>query len=265
MDSTTVPNNSSGTQALQRTLRILDLLSHEHRPMSLSKLTEATGFAKSTVHRLVRTLADANYVSAIGDGYYRLGPALVRLGNAASQWDRDSTLLDVLDRLATASGDTAFHSLRAGTLSVCTERREGNGPIRNFVLHPGDRHPLGIGAGSLAILAALDDDEADRIRHQNLAVFSANSALGVVEADGRLDAALNDARDSGYAVNRGMLEPSSWAIGMAVRDSHGTPVGALSIGTIEPRLGPDRISELVQMLTAETSNLEDKMLRKEDR
>ena len=63
--------------------------------------------------------------------------------------------------LAAESGDSSFVSLRRGSYSVCLQREEGDFPIRTHVLQAGARHPLGVGAGAMAILAALTEAEAE--------------------------------------------------------------------------------------------------------
>jgi DNA-binding IclR family transcriptional regulator len=50
-----------------------------------------------------------------------------------------------------------FFTVRHGDESICLSRDEGDFPLRNQVQKPGDRFPLGVGAGSCAMLAALAD------------------------------------------------------------------------------------------------------------
>ena len=64
---------------------------------------------------------------------------------------------DSLLRLARQSGDTAFLSVRRGDYGTCLHREEGTCPLRSHVLQAGDRHPLGVGAGNIAMLAKLSD------------------------------------------------------------------------------------------------------------
>ena len=64
---------------------------------------------------------------------------------------------------AARSGDTSFLSVRRDAFAVCLHREEGAYPIRTHALEVGDRHPLGVGGGSLAILATLSDAEIERV------------------------------------------------------------------------------------------------------
>jgi len=136
---------------------------------------------------------------------------------------------------------------------VCLHREEGPFPIRSHVLQAGDRHPLGIGAGSLAVLAALPDDEVERAIAANTAIilekYPAYSA-------GLLQSAVTRTRKDGYALNPGLLMKGSWGIGVAVRDPQGRPVYAISLAAIEDRLDEVRRRELIPMLKREAEKLE---------
>ena len=41
---------------------------------------------------------------------------------------------------------------------VCIDRKTGDYPIKVFTVEIGIRRPLGVGAGSIAVLAAMPDD-----------------------------------------------------------------------------------------------------------
>src|SRR5690606_22564443 len=61
-----------------------------------------------------------------------------------------------LRRLSELTLDTSFLTVRREMRAVCLHREEGTFPVRTHALQAGAQHPLGVGAGSLAILAALD-------------------------------------------------------------------------------------------------------------
>jgi DNA-binding IclR family transcriptional regulator len=62
----------------------------------------------------------------------------------------------------------------SGTDGVCLHHEEGSFPIHTQVLSAGRRYPLGIGAGSLALLAAMSDREVERIINANAGVCGRN-------------------------------------------------------------------------------------------
>ena len=72
--------------------------------------------------------------------------------------------LESLRNLSEITMDTSFVSVKRGNYAVCLHREEGTYPVRTHALQAGNQHPLGIGAGSLAMLSALDDG-LHRSRH----------------------------------------------------------------------------------------------------
>jgi DNA-binding IclR family transcriptional regulator len=68
-------------QSVDRALRILALLQGDHR-LSLGEIAQRLGLPASTVHGIVRTLlAHRMVVQEHDSGQYRLGPAVLTLGN----------------------------------------------------------------------------------------------------------------------------------------------------------------------------------------
>lgn len=245
-----------GTQSIERALALLLQVGRtDGEGARLTDLVAASGLAKPTARRalgaLVRTgLLEQDETSR----RYHLGPESYVLGTlAARRFGIQAQAIDGLVRLAQASGDTAFLSVRRDVHVVCLHREEGPFPIRSHVLQAGDRHPLGIGAGSLAVLAALPDDEIGQAIAANAAIiakrYPAYSPASLREAVART-------RKDGYALNPGLLMAGSWGIGVVVRDPRGRPVYSVSLAAIESRLDAARRDELVPLLKAEAAKLE---------
>ena len=76
----------------------------------------------------------------------------------------------------------------------------------------------------------------------------------------RLRELVAETRARGFAVHRGLTHPGSWGIGVVVRDEFDQPTAALSIGTIEARLGEDRQETLAKLLHAEADRVHAKLL-----
>ena len=245
-----------GTQSIERALALLLQVGRtDGEGARLTDLVAASGLAKPTARRalgaLVRTgLLEQDETSR----RYHLGPESYVLGTlAARRFGIQAQAIDGLVRLAQASGDTAFLSVRRDVHVVCLHREEGPFPIRSHVLQAGDRHPLRIGAGCLAVLAALPDDEIGQAIAANAAIiakrYPAYSPASLREAVART-------RKDGYALNPGLLMPGSWGIGVVVRDPRGRPVYSVSLAAIESRLDAARRDELVPLLKAEAAKLE---------
>jgi hypothetical protein len=74
----------------------------------------------------------------------------------------------LLLRLSASLGDTLFLLARSGFDAVCIDRSEGPFPIRSFTGDIGGRVALGVGQGSLAILAFLPEAEREEVIRFNV-------------------------------------------------------------------------------------------------
>jgi DNA-binding IclR family transcriptional regulator len=232
------------------------LAGHGADGVSLSEAARATGFGPATTHRLLTALADVGF--AFQDPrtrHYRLGAVVATLGRAALQQDVASMADGALARLAEATGDTVFASVREGLAAICIGRAIGRFPIRTLTLDVGDRRPLGVGAGSLALLAALPDTEIASVLTRNAAWLKDFDGF-TAEALMRLVA---QTRARGYAFNDGLIVPAMNAIAVPVRDADGRPLFALSLAAIRDRMGPDRLGGLIDRLKSEAAELEHRL------
>ena len=59
-----------------KTIQIIELLRSETRGLRIEEISQLTGFPKSTIYRIVRTLACTEYLCQEGKGVYRLAPIL---------------------------------------------------------------------------------------------------------------------------------------------------------------------------------------------
>ena len=249
----------SGSQSVDRALRLLALVGRgaEHGA-PLSDIVEESGLNKPTARRLLLALMRAGLVEqeAQTKRYY-LGEEAYVLGTLASR--RHGLLelsMESLRNLSEVTMDTSFISVRRENYSVCLHRQEGTYPVRTHALQTGYQHPLGIGAGSLAILAALKDDEVERVLAANEKVLDAqysNYTLGQIRED------VAKTREQGYSVNPGRIVASSWGIGAAILYPDGRVAGALSIAAIDSRLTEKRQPELAQYLKFEAGRIEAKL------
>jgi DNA-binding IclR family transcriptional regulator len=213
---------------------------------STSEAARAAGLARPTAHRLLASLAGEGLVERDGTtGRWLLGPELYLLGAAAARrYDVTALAHPHVRRLALATEESAFFSVRRGEETICLVREDGSFPIRSHVLSEGVRFPLGVASAGLALLAHLPDREVDDYLARDHLVASYGAAHG---ADA-LRARVGETRRLGYCVNPGLLVEGSWGMGAAVFDAAGEPRWALSLTGTEARFGEDRRPELGRLL-----------------
>ena len=221
--------------------------SSQSRRLRLVDLAEMASLSKSTAHRLLQRLLQERMLTRDpGMRGYRLGPLLYELGLAALP---ESNLRELaqpaLQQLARGTGDMAFLVARSGYESVCLDRIAGNFAIQTMTQGVGDRHPLGMGAGGLAILAALPDSEqkivikavAPQLRRYRLTDKLLRERVAATSA-------------SGLAVDEGRAALDVTALGRPVRDRTGNAVGAVFVASIRSRMTEGRQQEVDRLLSA---------------
>lgn len=253
----------TGTQSVERAAALLRAVAaREGTGARLVDLVGDLGLPKATVRRLLGALGREGLVDQdVASRRYHLGAGLIGLGSlAGARFGVRRLALPSLSRLVEESGDTVYLSVRSGLDAVCVERREGDFPIRTLTLSVGDRRPLGIGAGSLALLASLADADAD-------AVIEANAGRAERHCPGldaaRLGELVRRTREAGIAFNDGLVVPGMSALGIAVLDPRGEPKAALSVAAISTRMAPERRPALEEMLRRERRALEREIARQE--
>ena len=235
---------------LPRAFAILRLLAGEASAgLRVTEIARQVGLTQATVHRTLQALIAQDVVEQCERSRrYRLSIAFfvlaARAGNPMNL--RDLCRPSVL-RLCASLGDTIFVLARSGFDAVCLDRSEGPIPIRSFTGDIGGRIALGIGQGSLAILAFLPPAEREEVIRFNLPRVR---ELGMFD-EVYLRTEIEHVRALGYAArSTGLLEGMS-GVAVPICDAEGRAVAALSVGTIAGRLSADRLPVVVDLLQRE--------------
>jgi DNA-binding IclR family transcriptional regulator len=240
-------------KTIDRAARVLWVLARGSSDgLPLGSIGRLGGFAKGTTHRLLAALVEAGFVfQDPATRRYRLGAGLSLLARIAQQQDVGAAAAPCLERLAEATSDTVYASVREGPTAVCIGREIGSFPIRTLSLEIGVRRPLGVGSGSLALLAFLPDAEIEAILKHN--------EMRYREFDGYdmayVREAVDRSRRDGFAYVEGRIIAGMNALGVPVYDSAGTIVAALSLAAITDRVSGDRVADLVKLLRTEAARL----------
>ncbi len=213
--------------------------------LRLIDIAEAAGMDKSTTHRLLQRLVQEGMLVRNTARGYRLGPLLYELGLAALP---ATNLVEAanagLQKLAQQTGDMVFLVMRSGFETVCASRLAGHYPIQTMTRSEGDRHPLGMGAGGLALLAALSDADIKTVIaaiKPRLAAYQCTEPM--------LYEAISRARASGgIAIDEGTAALDVCAIGKAIHNAANTPIGAIFIASIRHRMIEARRKQIIKQV-----------------
>ncbi|NIJ08497.1 DNA-binding IclR family transcriptional regulator [Sphingomonas vulcanisoli] len=246
----------SGTQTFDRAMTILRLVAEQDAAgLRLVDAVRQLQLNKATTHRLLLALMREGLIAQDPDTKtYRLGFELFALGMAAS---RRFNIKDMCEpsllRLAEQTGETIYLSVRSGHDAVCLARETGSNPIQTLTLAVGDRRPLGVGAGSLALLAAL---EADQIEQAIIANQDRVQRYSPVFSADLLRQLVTETRRRGYSLNDGAITAGMKAVGVPIFNRYRHVEAALSIAAVDAHMKPDRQEVLVGLLREECARIE---------
>jgi DNA-binding IclR family transcriptional regulator len=246
-NSTTEP-----TSSVERACRILRALS-DPGVTRLTDIAVATGLDKTTVLRLVEVLMrDGFVVRDAQTKHYSLGAELLVLGAAAlARFDPRPLVRPSLLRLTGHFEDSVILSIPSGIESLCVDVEEGRFPIRANYLSVGSRRPLGVGAGSLALLAWMPEAE----RQAALAVIAPQLKRYPRITPKLLETHALEARERGYAVLLDVVVERMGGIAAPILGADGRPVAAISIAALNDRI-TSREVELAKALKRECATCE---------
>ena len=245
----------AGTQSIQRAALLVRLIASRSGPGSrLADVVQHSQLERSTVRRMLKCLIEEGFVRQDADTRrYALGPLVFELGLAAApQFNLVDICRPALARLAEATGDTVFLTVRSGYDTVCIDRKEGSFPIRALTLDVGTRRPLGAGAGGLALLMPLSDAEVNAIVNANAVRLRGYNFLTVPALNGML----KRARELGYALNDNHITAGATSIGLPIISRYGQPFAAISVGAISSRMDAGRQKKVAAMLRREVRIVE---------
>jgi IclR family acetate operon transcriptional repressor len=237
-------------QSVDRAMMLLEVMGEDEDGNRLIDLASRTGLAPSTVHRILTTLEQRQFIQFnpndrmwhIGRQAFAIGSAFTRRNNIVA------TALPLLRRLRDQTRETVNLGLMKDGEIVLVDRIESRDIIRS-VTRVGGRAPMISSAMGKAVLATYSkDDLTTAVMRHGFRKFTSNTLTG----EAALLANIEATRQNGYAVDDEELVSGLRCVASAVYDHHGEAVGAISISSSSTRITLDRLPMLGHLL-AETS------------
>lgn len=244
------------TGSIARAARIIDVLTSAPDGLALNQIVARSAFSKTTAFRVLANMQEVGFVFQDPESrLYLLGQKLANISQTAARSNIAGMAQRGMARLAALSEDTVFLSVPEGAAAICVARATGAYPIRTLTLNVGDRRPMGVGAGALALFCAMSNEK-------RAAILAANQGwmteFGITNID--IDAGFLKYQTNGYAANIGQVVAGTSAVSVPVITKNKRVVGALAIGAVDARMTPERITEtLLPALLQETALLARRM------
>jgi DNA-binding IclR family transcriptional regulator len=224
------------TERFLRTFAILDLLSASREGLRLSQISQQLDVPLSSTHNLLKTMVDAELLTASEEGRYLIGPRAARLGIKLSNGIevRESARRH-LQALVQEVGFDVYLAMRIGDSVLYVDRYKGRHPVsvdirlgRKLYLHA-------TSAGKL--FAAHHSDLRESLLSEPLPQVTPKTITDMTE----LRRALDEIARDGYALSRSEGAEGVTGIAVPVRDAAGTVSAAIHISLIQS--GADASSE----------------------
>jgi DNA-binding IclR family transcriptional regulator len=225
---------------LLKGLHLLEWLALREQPAGVTEIAGALNWPKSNVHRQLRTLVAAGFVTtAAGPGRYACSLKLWSLGSAVlARLDLARPARPHMLALSQATRETVNLAVLEGVESLYIDKIDSPLPVRADT-RVGVRAPLYCSATGKAMLA-----------HSPEAIVAAACAA-MQRHTGRtrvsraaLEVDLQQARRRGFAVTRGEWREGVVGIAAAIPGPGGRVMGAIGIGGPAERIPERRVAGL---------------------
>lgn len=236
---------------LDRALMILELLATCPHGAGISDIARELSLPKNSVFRIVSTLHAHAYLTREGDDKtYRLGRKLLSLGYAAvDEHNLVEKSLDVMREIRDELEETTLIGLLVGNQGVVIEQVPSNQPVKVLV-RIGHHFPLHTAAPGKAILAWLPDPELEVLLPQlHLTKFNEHT----ITSRKVLREELAEARELGYAVDRGEEMDDLRCVAAPILNHRGYPLAAIWITGPASRLPIKEFPRIGQLLREKTA------------
>jgi DNA-binding IclR family transcriptional regulator len=201
-------------------LAVLQAFSPRHHTLTARDLAESTGIPLPSMYRYIALLRETGLLVGDDRGTYHLSARLVSLARAAEAAESIIETADpVMRTLVSECGETVILVRLISRVPVCVHRVESAHHLR-ATFEPGQPLPLERGASGRVLLAGLPP----QTRRDYLAPFAQTDPA----AAARLERAVAEAAERGWAVSEEEIDRGVWAASAAVTDGR-CVVAALTV------------------------------------
>ncbi|GMA49711.1 IclR family transcriptional regulator [Alicyclobacillus contaminans] len=212
--------------SLKNALQVLKCFTMDEPEKGVTEIAQALGLSKSTVHRIMTTLA--------GDGIvrrdehtrrYRLGLSVLSLaGIIMSNLEIYREGQHLLEEFVNRFDETVHLAVLEDYSTVYVSKLECKHPTK-ILTHLGRKNPLYCTSSGKAILAFQSDEMIEEVIRRGLQRFTRNT---ITDPD-TLREHLAHIREVGYATSHGELREGVHSVAVPVRDYTREVIGAVTV------------------------------------
>ncbi|MGR5334928.1 IclR family transcriptional regulator [Vibrio coralliirubri] len=243
---------SEQIKSLSKALTVLEFLGNYPNGVSLQKVSEGTGFNKSSVHRILATFEASGYVAQMCSGKeYRLTMKLVQLGHAAINSDVTGTVKPYLSELLDDVNETVnFLSFDADNIIFKDKFEPVNSAFRTRT-YVGLHSPMYCSAAGKCYLAFSSESVRETYWQRNVSTMKPLTENTILDKSQFFDV-LNRIKARGYALDDEENEAGISCVAVPIFDKNKSPVYAVSVSSLTPKMkaiGYEEIANRIQDIT----------------
>lgn len=198
--------------ALDKTVRILDLLTRRAAAMSSAEIAKTLNLPRSSVHVLLGALLEAGLLRKTDERHFALGARVMYWANGfLAQQDAVAEFHEAMTHISELAPYTLTLSTLSGDQVVYLACKNSNAPL-GFTFRIGMQVPAVFTATGKVMLSTLDDETVRALIQPFPPPYTENS----VQNHEALAAELALIRRQGYAVDNGQLRLGMHCFGVAV-------------------------------------------------
>ena len=199
-------------EVLDRAMLVLGCFGPEANALTLTEISERTGLALSTCHRIVASLVAGGFLDRGGDRRYRVGTTLWTIAQHGPLSDRlRESALPALARLYEETGENITLAVLDNGQALYVERLMGERSIPT-VSRAGGHLPLHTTGVGKVLLAYQSTEYIERYLSEPLARPTCDS----IDQPDRLRRDLAEVRERGYSITRQEMTVGSGSIAVPI-------------------------------------------------
>tara|TARA_R110001583_G_scaffold37474_1_gene122035 strand:- start:3345 stop:4103 length:759 start_codon:yes stop_codon:yes gene_type:complete len=250
---------SEQIKSLSKALTVLEFLGQFPNGVSLQKVSEGTGFNKSSIHRILATFEEAGYVTQLSSGKaYRLTMKLIHLGHSAMNSDVTGVVKPFLSELLNEVNETVnFLSFDADNIVFKDKFEPENASFRTRT-YVGLHSPMYCSAAGKCYLAFSSDMVREAYWQRNASTMKPLTENTILEKSDFF-AALDNIQKLGYAIDDEENEAGISCVAVPVFDKYKTPIYAVSVSSLTPKMRQVSYPVLAQKIQSITKRIQQQL------
>lgn len=231
----------TNVQSLERALMLLNTISEYPDGIQIARLSEKVGLSKSTIHRLLSTLLNMNYVAKVEEtDKYKLGYQVVYLSrNMINNLDIINISKIHLEHLSNNVNETVHLCIEDNGEVLYVDKIESNQTIRMFS-RIGHRSPMYCTGVGKILLSGMSEDKYNKIAQNT--IYTSKTAK-TIQSKQELDEEIELVKKHGYALDNIENEEGIRCIAAPIRDFQGRIIASFSISGPTSRMTMERVND----------------------